>query len=52
MRWPMRTSLLAAAALLLAASPALADTLVDNANGIQVDAQGKSAEASRAYMLG
>ena len=37
----MRTSLLAAAALLLAASPALADTLVDNANGIQVDAQGK-----------
>jgi len=36
----MRTFLLAAAALLIAA-PALADTLIDNANGIQVDAQGK-----------
>lgn len=37
----MRTLLVAASALLLAASPALADTLVDNANGIQVDAQGR-----------
>ncbi len=38
----MRMTLLAAAALLLApASPALADTLVHNANGIQIDAQGK-----------
>ena len=37
----MRTSLLAAAALLLTASPALADTLIDNANGIQVGADGK-----------
>ncbi|HXH00366.1 MAG TPA: amidohydrolase [Sphingomicrobium sp.] len=36
----MRTPLFAAAALFLAA-PALADTLVDNANGLQVDAQGK-----------
>src|SRR5688572_15210950 len=39
----MRTPLSAAAALLLAATStaALADTLIDNANGIQVDAQGK-----------
>ena len=38
----MRNALLAATALLLAApSPALADTLVDNANGIQVDATRK-----------
>ncbi|MDQ3144919.1 MAG: amidohydrolase [Pseudomonadota bacterium] len=37
----MRNSLLAAAALLIAASPAFADTLIDNANGIQVGADGK-----------
>jgi len=39
----MRTSLFAAAALLLASvsTTALADTLIDNANGIQVDAAGK-----------
>ena len=39
----MRTPMLAAAALLLASvsTAALADTLVDNANGIQVDADGK-----------
>lgn len=36
----MRTALIAAAAL-LAASPATADTLIDNVNGIQVDASGK-----------
>src|SRR5687767_4264072 len=36
----MRILLSVAAALLLAA-PAFADTLIDNANGIQVDAQGK-----------
>jgi len=36
----MRIPLLAASALLLAA-PAFADTLIDNANGIQVDAAGK-----------
>jgi len=36
----MRTTLLALAAL-LASSPALADTLVTNANGVQVDAKGK-----------
>ncbi len=36
----MRKTLVALAALLASAS-ALADTLVDNANGIQVDAQGK-----------
>src|SRR5579884_2283435 len=35
----MRTSLLALAAALLA-SPALSDTLIDHANGIQVDAAG------------
>ena len=38
----MKTHYLALAAL-LAASPALADTLVDNVNGIQVDAEGKIA---------
>jgi predicted amidohydrolase YtcJ len=39
----MRTSLIAATALLLAATStaAMADTLVDNANGIQVDAKGR-----------
>ncbi len=39
----MRTSMTAAAALLLAtvSTTALADTLVDNANGIQVDAKGR-----------
>ncbi|MCY7338993.1 MAG: amidohydrolase family protein [Sphingomonas bacterium] len=39
----MRTPLLAAAALLFAALPAplCADTLIDNANGMQVDAQGQ-----------
>ncbi|MDQ3074705.1 MAG: amidohydrolase family protein [Pseudomonadota bacterium] len=39
----MHTSFFAAAALLLASvsTTALADTLVDNANGIQVDARGK-----------
>ena len=39
----MRTPLSAAAALLLAATStaAVADTLIDNANGIQVDAKGK-----------
>ena len=39
----MRTPMLAAAALLLASvsTPLLADTLIDNANGIQVDANGK-----------
>jgi predicted amidohydrolase YtcJ len=39
----MRTSTFAAAALLLAtvSTTALADTLIDNANGIQVDARGK-----------
>jgi predicted amidohydrolase YtcJ len=37
----MIKSLTATFGLLLAAAPALADTLVDNANGIQVDAQGK-----------
>ncbi len=40
----MRTPLLAAAALLLAASPtppARADMLIDNANGLQVDANGR-----------
>jgi predicted amidohydrolase YtcJ len=39
----MRTSLTAATALLLAATStaAMADTLVDNANGIQVDAKGR-----------
>ena len=39
----MRTSTIAAAALLLASvsTNALADTLIDNANGIQVDARGK-----------
>ena len=40
---PMRTSLLAALGLLLASTSAasLADTLIDNANGIQVDPAGK-----------
>ena len=39
----MRTPLLAAAALLLAtiSTAAVADTLIDNANGIQVDAKGR-----------
>jgi predicted amidohydrolase YtcJ len=39
----MRTPMLAAAALLLASvsAPLFADTLIDNANGIQVDAAGK-----------
>lgn len=40
----MKTSLiapLAVATALLAASPATADTLIDNANGVQVDAAGK-----------
>ena len=40
----MKTSLIAPIALvtaLLAASPATADTLIDNANGVQVDAAGK-----------
>ena len=40
----MKTSLIAPFALataLLAASPATADTLIDNANGVQVDAAGK-----------
>ncbi|MBA3729227.1 MAG: amidohydrolase [Sphingomonas sp.] len=39
----MRTSLIAATTLLLAAisTAAMADTLIDNANGIQVDAQGR-----------
>ncbi|MDQ3080117.1 MAG: amidohydrolase [Pseudomonadota bacterium] len=39
----MRTSLIAATALLLAAvsTAAMADTLVDNANGIQIDAKGR-----------
>ena len=43
MPWVMRTSLLAATMLLTAAFPAaaVADTLVTNANGIQVDAQGE-----------
>jgi len=36
----MRTALIAAAAL-LAASPAFADTLIDNVRGVQVDAGGK-----------
>jgi len=36
----MRTTLIALAAL-LAPSPALADTLIDNINGVQVDADGK-----------
>ena len=40
MRVPMKTSLIALAAL-LAASPATADTLVVNANGVQVGADGK-----------
>ncbi|MCY7271473.1 MAG: amidohydrolase family protein [Sphingomonas bacterium] len=40
----MKTSLIAPIALaaaLLVAAPALADTLIDNANGVQVDASGK-----------
>ncbi len=39
----MRNSLIAAAALLLAtvSTTAMADTLIDNANGIQVDAKGR-----------
>ncbi|MGI8931416.1 MAG: amidohydrolase, partial [Sphingomicrobium sp.] len=39
----MRTSLIAATTLLLAAvsTTAMADTLIDNANGIQVDAKGR-----------
>jgi len=37
----MRTPLIAAAALLLAPAPALADTLVHNAKGTQIDPRGK-----------
>ena len=37
----MKTSLIALAAALLTASPALSDTLIDNVNGVQVDRAGQ-----------
>jgi predicted amidohydrolase YtcJ len=37
----MKTSLIALAAALLVASPALSDTLIDNVNGVQVDRAGQ-----------